>query len=233
MRTSQVFQALLVLVAVNVGARLIQAMIGPADNSDHLTSQLSGLMMAILPALPIVSGVYLAGVILVCLRDVNDGRFGSELRVRVLPRRDVADAVALSPAARAIVDRIMQTLAEIHAAEGDVGMDDASYSARAIGADYLPATITSFLAIPASRRVRYEPKLLEQLATLDRASDTILDGVAASKFGGLGANGRFLEMRFARPLDAFHDLVATSPAEHANGLEVVPTALIRRGVKER
>ena len=163
--------------------------------------------------LPIVAGLYLAGVLLTPARTRVDAQLAQEssiddlsgelrgfvrgLRGKV-PKELLERTQGIEKQLQAILPR-MGTLE----AQGDPN----AFTVRQVITDYLPGTFRNYLNMPPELRAQASSRLgrspdavvAEQLgllsSTLDRVSADTISGDADA----LAANGRFLKEKFGRP----------------------------------
>ncbi len=163
--------------------------------------------------LPIVAGLYLAGVLLTPARtrvDVQLARessiddLSSELRgfVRGLRGKVPKELLERTQQIEGQLQALLPRLDTLEA-QGDPN----AFTVRQVITDYLPGTFRNYLNMPpqlraqASARLGRSPDALvaEQLgllsSTLDRVSADTISGDADA----LAANGRFLKEKFGRP----------------------------------
>lgn len=163
--------------------------------------------------LPIVAGLYLAGVLLTPARTRVDVQLARESSIDDLSgelRGFVRGLRGKVP--KELLERTQQIEAQLQAILPRLGMleaqgDPNAFTVRQVITDYLPGTFRNYLNMPpqlraqASTRLGRSPDALvaEQLdllsSTLDRVSADTISGDADA----LAANGRFLKEKFGRP----------------------------------
>ncbi|HYM83932.1 MAG TPA: hypothetical protein VEY67_07270 [Candidatus Dormibacteraeota bacterium] len=179
--------------------------------------------------LPIVVGLYLAGVLLTPpdrpldlslggAEDVSAVRSGLDRLLRQVRGRIADDLYARVVGIR---DSIVATLPSNGAAQG--GSERDLFLIRQTALDYLPAALDAYLALPrryaegrplADGRTPHDV-LLGQLDLMDRKMAEVADDLARSDTDRLLANGRFLAEKFSTSSLSLDALGSADPAPAA------------------
>ena len=163
--------------------------------------------------LPIVAGLYLAGVLLTPARtrvdlelaqEISHEELAEELRrfVRSLRGKVPPELQRRAEQIAGQLGLILPRLGELEA-QGNPN----AYTVRQIITDYLPGTFRNYLNMPEGLRAQASTRLgrspdavvAEQLDLLSRTLERVSADTVSGDADALEANGRFLREKFGRP----------------------------------
>jgi len=162
--------------------------------------------------LPIVAGLYGIGYLAVPNKRDYDLTLGSELRaqeigakltefIERLSNQVEPDVLERVKHIRDSIDMLLPRLLQ----QESVG-DRSLYTVRQTAVEYLPATLSNYVRLPAAFRRLHSVRdgktprqlLLDQLELLDQKMKEIVASVAENDTQALLVNGRFLEEKFGK-----------------------------------